>query len=309
MDISLLITNFYELFSLAGLGALITIILIDITMSGDNAIIIGMATKNLPKEQRKKAILVGIFLATILRIIFAFLVTLLMGIVGIKVAGGLLLMYVVWKFYKEVRMGETKNESGNKASKTTFLSAISLIVMADISMSLDNVLAVAGAANENLFALGLGLIVSIVLMAIASNYIADKLEKYPQIQWVGLLVILYVALEMIMDGGTDFTKEFLPGSIEFSKSFMPLVIFLIGVFGFVLHDKYITPIEKIKIQEFIGKNFVWVIILNLLLIFFMGYWGDMIKNFLFSHISILYTFTFIMFFMIIEILAIYKTKR
>lgn len=308
MDFSLLQQDFLNLFSVAWLGALITIIVIDITMSWDNAIIIWMATKNLPKEQRKKAILVGIFLATILRIIFAFMVTLLMWIVWIKIAWWLLLMYVVWKFYKEIRNHEWHSESWKAKTKTTFLSAISLIIMADISMSLDNVLAVAWAADENLVALGIWLVVSIILMALASNYIAWKLEKYPQIQWLWLLVILYVALEMIMDWWSDITKEFMTW-IEFTKSLMPLVIFLIWILWFILHDKYIKPIEKAKIQEFIWKNFIWVIVINLLLIFFMWYWGDIIKNFLYSHVAILYTFTFIIFFIIIELLAIYKTKK
>lgn len=308
-DLTTLATHFYELFTPEWVWALITIILIDITMSWDNAIIIGMATKDLPKEQRKKAIVLWVILATILRIIFAFMVTLLMWIVGIKVAWGLLLMYVVWKFYKEIRNHEWHSETANKKAKVTFMSALSLIVIADVSMSLDNVLAVAWAADENLVALAIWLILSILLMALASNYIANKLDKYPQIQWLWLLIILYVALEMIMDWWKDVASEFISGGADIIKSLMPMFIFWVWVLWFILHDKYIKPLEKSKIQDFIAKNYIWVIVLNLLLIFFMWYWGDIIKSFLFSHVAILYTFTFIIFFIIIELVAIYKTKK
>lgn len=308
-DLVTLTQHFHELLSIEWLWILLTILLIDITMSWDNAIIIWMATKDLPKELRKKAIIIWVILATILRIIFAFMVAFLMSIVWIKIAWWFLLLYVVWKFYKEIRNHTWHNTSLNKKTQVTFFSALSLIVIADVSMSLDNVLAVAWAANENFVALWLWLVISIILMALASNYIANKLEKYPQIQWIWLLVILYVSLEMIMDWWRDVANEFIPWKIDMVKSLMPVFIFLIWVFGFVLHDKYIKPIEKSNIQDFIGKNYVWVIVVNLLLIFFMWYWWDIIKDFLFSHVAILYTFTFIMFFMIIELLAIHKTKR
>ncbi len=310
MDLSILQQDFFNLFSAEWIWALITIILIDITMSWDNAIIIWMATRSLPEKQRKKAILVWIFLATILRIMFAFMVTFLLWIVWIKIAWWILLLYVVWKFYKEIRMHTWNHEWwANTKKTTTFSQAIWLIVIADVSMSLDNVLAVAWASKENLVALWIWLIVSIILMALASNFIASKMERYPQIQWVGLLIILYVSMEMIMDWWADITKEFVSTQLEFSKQFMPIFIFLISIFGFVLHDKYIKPIDKTKIQNFFANNYLIIMVLNLLVLFFVSFWWDLIKNFLFSHIAILYTFTFIIFFMIIELLAIYKTKK
>lgn len=172
-----------ELSSIEGLLVVINIILIDIVMSGDNAILIGMATRKLEGKERKKAIFFGIMLATVLRIIFAFFAVYLLSMVGIKLAGGILLLYVVWKFYRELRTAEHA-EHHIDAKKSGLMAAIYTIIVADVSMSLDNVLAVAGAANENVVALGIGLVFSIFLMAFASHYIASYLDKYPQIQWV-----------------------------------------------------------------------------------------------------------------------------
>lgn len=308
MTPELLQSEFMALMTMAWLGSLLTIILIDITMSWDNAIVIWMATRNLPAKQRKKAIMVWIVLATILRIIFAFLVTFLLSIVWIKVAWWLLLLYVVWKFYKEIRMHEWHEWNLKEKVTTTFFQSIMLIVIADVSMSLDNVLAVAWAANENIVALWIWLIVSIILMAVASNFIANKLEKYPQIQWVWLLIILYVAMEMLLDGWKDVTEE-LKLWEQLAKNFMPALIFLISMLWFFLHNKYIKPIDKKSIQNFFANNYLIILIFNLLLLFFVALWWDLIKSFLFSHIAILYTFTFIIFFIIIEIIAIYKVKK
>lgn len=307
MSLELLQSEFLQLLTMAWLWSLLTIILIDITMSWDNAIVIWMATRWLPEKQRKKAIMIWIALATILRIIFAFLVSFLLSIVWIKIAWWLLLLYVVWKFYKEIRMQEWHEDSGVKKA-TTFFSSIMLIVIADVSMSLDNVLAVAWAANENIVALWIWLIISIILMAIASNFIANKLEKYPQIQWIWLLIILYVAVEMLLDWWKDVSEKLWTWE-QIAKNFMPALIFLISLFGFFLHNKYIKPIEKKNIQDFFAKNYLIILIFNLLLLFFVALWWDIIKSFLFSHVAILYTFTFIIFFIIIEIIAIYKHKR
>lgn len=308
MSLELLQSEFLALFSAAWIWALITIILIDITMSWDNAIVIWMATRWLPEKQRKKAIMIWIILATILRIIFALLVTFLLSIVWIKIAWWILLLYVVWKFYKEIRMHSWHEESLKQKVTTTFLQSIILIVIADVSMSLDNVLAVAWAANENIVALWIWLIVSIILMWLASNFIANKLEKYPQIQWIWLLIILYVAVEMILDWWHDVTQKIWVWE-RLAKNFMPALIFLISILWFFLHNKYIKPIDKKNIQDFFANNYLLILIFNLLLLFFVALWWDIIKSFLFSHIAILYTFTFIIFFIIIEIIAIYKPKK
>jgi YjbE family integral membrane protein len=188
----------------AGLTALAAIILIDVVMSGDNALLIGMAVKGLSARDRKRAIFWGILLATLLRIAFASVAVLLLSVIGVKLAGGLLLLYVVFKLYRELRSEAKGQEHGSGHAVTkTFAAAISSIVIADVSMSLDNVLAVAGAANENLVALGIGLVISIALMAIAANLVAKLLEKYSWIQWAGLAILAYVALHMIYGGGAE----------------------------------------------------------------------------------------------------------
>lgn len=200
--VQLLSLEFAELLTPVGIFALINIIFIDVIMSGDNALLIGMATKNLPPKDRKKAIFWGVILATILRVIFAVFAVYLLGIIGVRLAGGLLLMYVVYKLFREIR-----HEMAPKAEKesipTTLKAAIASIIIADVSMSLDNVLAVAGASHGNIVALGIGLIISIILMAVASNFMALALQKYPKIQWLGLVVLLYVAGHMVYSGGVE----------------------------------------------------------------------------------------------------------
>jgi YjbE family integral membrane protein len=211
--------------------------LIDIVLSGDNAIVIGMATKDLQGKERKRAIAIGIALATALRVLFASTVVYLMRVVGIKFAGGLLLLYVVWKFYRELRSAEGEGEGGGggKREARTLASAVWLILIADVSMSLDNVLAVSGASRENIIVLGIGLVVSIILMAIASGFIASKLEKYPQIQWAGLLVILFVALEMMLSGTHELEEK------VFHFNLLPVILFVLVLGGCALHHRYIKP--------------------------------------------------------------------
>lgn len=198
MDFSHLADEFTHLFTSEWLLALLNILVIDIVMSWDNAIVIGMATNKLPPEQRKKAIAIWIVLATLLRIIFAISAVWLMKIIGIQLVWGLLLLYVVWKFYTEIRKGSHAQHHETEKNPNSLSQAIMLIILADVSMSLDNVLAVAWAAKENVVVLWIGLVFSIMLMAFASNFIAKKLNDYPQIQWVWLLVILFVAIEMML---------------------------------------------------------------------------------------------------------------
>ena len=199
--------EFTQLFTLTGLIALVNIIFIDVVMSGDNALLIGMATKNLEARERKRAIFLGVVFATVLRVIFALLAVYLLSILGVKLAGGLILLYVVYKLYREIR-AELTPHIAVQASINSLRAVIMSIVLADVSMSLDNVLAVAGASHGNVVALGIGLVVSVLLMAIASNFMAVLLQKYPKIQWIGLLILLYVALHMIYTGSVevyDFT--------------------------------------------------------------------------------------------------------
>jgi len=192
------------------LVALVQIIVIDIVMSGDNAIIIGLAAAGLPPELRKKAIIYGIVGATVLRIIFASVVVQLLSIIGIMLAGGLLLLWVCWRMWQELRAAQSVEEitaeaeanAKNKPPKTLRAAMINIIV-ADVSMSLDNVLAVAGAARDHLEMLIFGLVLSIALMGATANYIARLLERYTWIGYLGLAIIAYVAIDMIWRGSQE----------------------------------------------------------------------------------------------------------
>jgi YjbE family integral membrane protein len=188
-------------FDQAALGALVQVVLIDLVMSGDNAIIIGMAVAGLPKENRGKIIFWGVAGATVLRILFAALTTELLQIIGLTLAGGLLLLWVAYRMYRELRAKGRPEAAGHQAAAPkSARQAMVQIIAADVSMSLDNVLAVAGAARDHKIVLWIGLVLSIVLMAIASNAIAKILDRYHWIAWIGFLIILYVAGDMIWDG-------------------------------------------------------------------------------------------------------------
>ena len=186
----------------AGWTALVQVVLIDLVMSGDNAIIIGMAVAGLPRENRGKIIFWGVAGATLLRIGFAAVTTQLLQIIGLTLAGGLLLLWVAWRMYRELRAKGGPEAGGHEAAAKpkTMAQAMLQIIAADVSMSLDNVLAVAGAARDHMVVLWIGLVLSVVLMAVASNFIARILDRYHWIAWVGFLIILYVAGDMIWDG-------------------------------------------------------------------------------------------------------------
>ena len=172
------------------------IILIDLVLAGDNAIIIGMVASKFPLEQRKKIIFWGIGGAVLLRIIFTLLTAYLLQITGLRLLGGLLLLYVVYKLYIDVIKG-SNNENDIKVDSSSFFKAIWTILLADFTMSLDNVLGVAGAAGNHYYLLIFGLILSIVLMATAATLISNWIKKYKWIAWAGLLAILIVAIELI----------------------------------------------------------------------------------------------------------------
>ncbi|MBO89346.1 MAG: hypothetical protein CMP14_07485 [Rickettsiales bacterium] len=198
------------IFEASQASAFIQIVLIDIVMSGDNAIIIGMAAAGLPPELRKKAIFWGIIGATVLRIFFAVIVVQLLAIIGIKVVGGLLLLWVCWRMWQEIRAGVTvedmEREADEKAQKgppKTMRMAMINIIVADATMSLDNVLAVAGAARDHLEMLIFGLVLSIALMALTANFIAKLLEKHSWLGYLGLAIIAYVAVQMLWQGSAE----------------------------------------------------------------------------------------------------------
>ena len=187
---------FIDLFSPEQLAILTQIILIDLVLAGDNAIIIGMVASKFPTEQRKKIIFWGIGGAVVLRIILTLLTAYLLQITGLRLIGGLLLLYIVYKLYVDVIKGATY-EDNIKVDNSNFLKAIWTILLADFTMSLDNVLGVAGAAGDHYGLLVFGLILSIILMATAATLISNWIKKYKWIAWAGLLAILFVAIELI----------------------------------------------------------------------------------------------------------------
>ncbi|WP_066655676.1 MULTISPECIES: YjbE family putative metal transport protein [unclassified Sphingomonas] len=208
-----IVADFAGLFSGSGSAWLAfgQVILIDIVLAGDNAIVIGALAAGLPADQRKKVILIGIVAALILRIGFALVVTQLLQVIGLVFAGGVLLLWVAWKMWREIGHGgesagspeiEGDEHSGVKPAKS-FASAAWAVAVADVSMSLDNVLAVAGAARDHPGILMVGLVIAVALMGVAANIIAKYIERYRWIAWIGLLVIVYVAGSMIYTGITD----------------------------------------------------------------------------------------------------------
>ena len=206
---------FEELFSAGGLSALLQVLMIDLVLAGDNAVAVGLAAGGLPPEQRRKAIFWGLVAAVVTRIGFALITTQLLGIVGLLLAGGLLLLWVCWKMWRELRDQAIHEEVAAEAAMDsdpttepkvkpkTFRQALLQILIADVSMSLDNVLAVAGAAREHPTILVFGLLLSIALMGVAAHGIARLLHRYRWIGYIGLLIVLYVALHMMWEGGRD----------------------------------------------------------------------------------------------------------
>jgi len=187
---------FAELFTPEQLTILSQIIFIDLVLAGDNAIIIGMVASKFPVQQRKKVIFWGIGCAVILRIILTMLTAYLLQITGLRLVGGLLLLYIVYKLYTDVIKGQTTEED-IKVDNSSFMKAIWTVLLADFTMSLDNVLGVAGAAGDHYLLLIFGLVLSIILMATAANLISGWIKKYKWIAWLGLLAILVVAIELI----------------------------------------------------------------------------------------------------------------
>jgi YjbE family integral membrane protein len=198
-------------------GALLSVVIVDVVLAGDNAIVVGMAASRLPVERRRGVIALGIAAATILRILLAYFAVQLLAIIGMTLAGGVLLLWVSWKMYREFRemhVGEdatvpTEGYCQNRVPvrRKSARQALTQIVLADVSMSLDNVLAVAGIARDHLELLAFGLVLSVALMGVASTYIARLLDRHFWISWVGLGIITFVALRMIWEGSTQVLNQ------------------------------------------------------------------------------------------------------
>jgi YjbE family integral membrane protein len=195
-------------------SALVSVIIIDVVLAGDNAIVVGMAAAGLPPERRARVIAVGILAATVLRILFAFVaLELLQSVIGMTLAGGLLLLWVAWKMYREIREAgpvpahAAAGGAPRPRREKTPAQAMCQIVLADLSMSLDNVLAVAGVARDHPFVLLVGLVLSVALMGVASTYIARLLDRLFWLSWVGLGIITFVAIKMVWDGSAQIVHQ------------------------------------------------------------------------------------------------------
>jgi YjbE family integral membrane protein len=187
----------------AAIAAFLQVIMIDLVLAGDNAVVIGLAAAGLAPERRARAILVGIAAATVLRILFALIAVELLAIVGLLLAGGILLLWVAWKMARELRGQRHRDAAAAPAPRKSFAQAAWQIVLADVSMSLDNVLAVAGAARQHIEALVFGLGLSILLMGFAASLVARLLDRQRWLAYLGLAIVLYVALDMIWRGGVE----------------------------------------------------------------------------------------------------------
>jgi YjbE family integral membrane protein len=207
-----------SLISAGAFAAFVEILFIDVVLAGDNAIVVGALAAGLPAQQRRKVILIGVLAALVLRIGFALLVTQLLQIVGLVLAGGILLLWVAWRMYREIRHKDESagseeiggDEHSGLRPARSFASAAWGVALADVSMSLDNVLAVAGAAREHPYVLVFGLVLSVLLMGVAANFIARYIDRYRWIAWLGLLVILWVALKMIYEGAAHVAPVVAP---------------------------------------------------------------------------------------------------
>ncbi len=191
----------------AKVTALLQVLAIDIALAGDNAVVVGMAVAGLPEDQKRRAIVLGIGGAAVIRIALGAVALKLLAIIGLTLAGGLLLLWVCWKMYRELNRHRRLGTDAVPAAPKSFGAAMLQITLADISMSLDNVLAVAGAARNHIDVLITGLAVSVVLMGVAATLIARVLERYRWVAWIGLAIVLFVAVKMIWEGGHQVATE------------------------------------------------------------------------------------------------------
>ena len=201
---------FSDFVDLGSMSALLSVVIIDVVLAGDNAIVVGMAAAGLPRERRRRVILIGIGAATVLRIGLASIAVSLLAIIGLTLAGGVLLLWVAWKLFRELRQHQDGAACGgarHSPPPKSFAQAVWQVVLADVSMSLDNVLAVAGTARDHFWVLAVGLLLSVALMGLASNLVARLLARYRWIAWIGLAIVTAVALRMIYDGSTEVMQH------------------------------------------------------------------------------------------------------
>ena len=203
---------------LGEIGALLSVVFIDLVLAGDNAIVVGVAAAGLPPRRRRHVIFVGVIVATALRIAMATVALRLLAIVGLTLAGGILLLWVAWKLFRELRPRQKSVAAEpTRAPPKTFGQALFQVVAADLSMSLDNVLAVAGTARQHFWVLVIGLLLSVALMGVASSLVARLLTRYHWIAWIGLAIVTFVALRLIYDGSTEVIERATALAAPFSR--------------------------------------------------------------------------------------------
>ncbi len=214
-----IVNDFSNLNTSSAWTALLSVIMLDLVLAGDNAIVVGALAAGLPDAQRKKVIVIGVVAALVLRVVFALFVNILLGIVGLVLVGGLLLLWVAWKMYRDLARSEATESPGSPeilgdensgiVAPKSFAAAAWAVAVADVSMSLDNVLAVAGAAKDHPGIMIVGLIFAVALMGVAANIIAQYIERFKWIAWIGMAVIVYVAGKMIWEGWGDVSPYFM----------------------------------------------------------------------------------------------------
>lgn len=202
--------DFTELVDPAAWGALVSVVTIDLVLAGDNAVVVGLAAAGLPRAEQRRVIAAGIAVATVLRVALALVTQHLLAIVGLALTGGLLLLWVAWKTYRELTAphGAAPTDGNAATPRRSFRQALLRVVLADVSMSLDNILAVAGSARNHLWVLVIGLLLSVALMGAASTVIARILDRHPWIAWLGLAIVAFVALRLIYDGSAEIWALF-----------------------------------------------------------------------------------------------------
>lgn len=278
---------------------LLQVIVIDVVMSSDNALVISMTTQNLPHHDKTKAIIGGAIGGAILRIIFASFLIQFLQMPIFKIIGGLLLLYICAKLYRQIRDHHPKS-SKHHHQWSSFRHAIRLIMIADISMSLDNVLAISATVNHSTWLLVLGITVSVILMVAAASRLQRMIARYPVIQWIGFVIILFVALKLLIWGAVVLIPA------QYYGILMSIGLASLMLVAMVLHHLYLAPFEKHQLNKLIVRHApAMITILLLVIVWFIGY-NDVVMSIFHSHPHITQGSIIIIFLLLIELISIQK---